>query len=158
MPKQKVKATKLTVGLPFNLGSLEVESNPDSEKIAWELYIEIITRLPPKGVPLNPSEDLTFLFDIINVTRQILRQSGPSISRWPNPLGTIAIDVINKGIRPFLGKWHPILNGLHHDIVKNSKKEVQQDKILLEFNQDFDKLQSELIIYIEALAKLAGVD
>jgi hypothetical protein len=27
MPKKKVNATKLTVGLPFNLGSLEFESD-----------------------------------------------------------------------------------------------------------------------------------
>ncbi|MBT3320763.1 MAG: hypothetical protein HN392_00590 [Anaerolineae bacterium] len=158
MAKQKIKATKLTVGLPFNLGSLETESTSDSERVAWELYVELITRLPLKEIDTPSSDDLSFLFDIINVTRQILRQAGPSISRWPNPLGRMVIDIINKGIRPFLAKWYPLLNVANREKTKENNAKGQQDKTLFEFKRNFADLHGELIIYSEALAKLAGVE
>lgn len=38
MAKQKVKATKLTVGLPFNLGSLEFENDEAQQRASWSVY------------------------------------------------------------------------------------------------------------------------
>jgi len=44
--KKKVKATKLTVGLPFNLGSLEFENDEAQQRAAWSLAEPEIAKGP----------------------------------------------------------------------------------------------------------------
>ena len=112
MANKKVKATKLTVGLPFNLGSLELENDEAQMRAAWSLYVELSTRI--STVPLDEGtgilrEALTSLYNMFNITRKILRDAGPDIAQGPNSLGAIAIDVLNIGLRPLLVKWHPMM-------------------------------------------------
>ena len=54
--KKKVKATKLTVLLPFRLGSLEFENDETQQKAAWQLYVELSTRIAVQ--PLEDGETL----------------------------------------------------------------------------------------------------
>lgn len=82
--KNKVRATKLTVGLPFNLGSLELENDEVQQRAAWALYVELSTRIAVQ--PLEGEEDilreaLTSLYNIFNITRQILREAGQRYSQ-----------------------------------------------------------------------------
>ena len=42
-------------------------------------------------------------------TREILKQAGPDIGASHRSVGRIAITVLKRGLRPFLAKWHPLL-------------------------------------------------
>ena len=160
--KEKVKATKLKVNLPFGLGQLELEPDKTQQQAAWELYVELTTRIAVQ--PLNPGEGilreaLESLHDLFLVTREILRRAGPSVANGPNSFGAVAIEVLNKGIRPFLTKWHPLL--LAYEQKRPSDIPVrdyeQAWEYAQEFRQELAEFQRQMKIYADALAQIAGV-
>jgi hypothetical protein len=161
--KKQVKATKLTVGLPFDLGSIEFENDEVQQRAAWSLYVELSTRIAVQ--PLDEGEGilreaLTSLYNIFGITRQILREAGPEIAQGPQSFGAIAIDVLNKGLRPFLVKWHPLL--------KSYEEQKPADKTTLdheraweyekELRKELNQVREQMTIYLDALAKISGID
>lgn len=159
----KVQATKLTIGLPFGLGELELEPNEAQQRAAWELYVELSTRIATQ--PLNPNEGLirealTSLYTVFAVTRDILRRVGPSVVQGPNSLGPVAIEVLNKGIRPFTAKWHPLL--LDYEAERSPKVSAriheQAWEKSSECRKELAELQKQMMTYKEALAKIAEVE
>ncbi|MEW5827812.1 MAG: hypothetical protein AB1846_02905 [Chloroflexota bacterium] len=160
--KEKVKATKLTVGLPFNLGSLELQRDDAQQKAAWALYVELSTRIAVQ--PLDDGgilrEALTSLYNLFGITRQILRESGPEIAKGQNSLGFIAIEVLNIGLRPFLVKWHPLLKSYEEKKPENEttlEHEHNWDRAN-ELRAELEKVREQMIIYVDALAKIAGIE
>lgn len=157
MRSSKVKATKLVVGLPFNLGSLEIEPDEVEQNAAWKLYVEMVTRISTQPVDSGGGvrrESLMSLYFIFEITRQILREAGPSVARGPNSFGTIAIEVLNKGIRPFLSEWHPKLLSYEKKNVNEHQNDWDQADL---FDLEIANLQEQLKIYISVLANIAGV-
>jgi hypothetical protein len=162
MTKKQVKATKLTVNLPFNLGQLELEPDEVQQKAAWELYVELSTRIAVQ--PLGPDEGLmrealSSLYSIFSVTREILRKAGPAVAQGQNSLGAVAIEVLNQGIRPFLAQWHPLLLAYEQKRppeVDARAHERGWDKAD-ELRQALADLQAQMRIYTEALARIAGI-
>lgn len=161
--KQKVKAKKLSVGLPFNLGSLEFENDEAQQRAAWSLYVELSTRIAVQPLEEEDGilrEALTSLYNIFTVSRQVLREAGPDIAQGPASLGAIAIDVLNKGLRPFLGKWHPLLKAYEE------KKPAQISSVehehrwehAAEFRAELEKVRQQMMIYVGALARIAGIE
>lgn len=160
---KKVKATKLTIGLPFNLGSLEFENDEAQQRAAWSLYVELSTRIAVQ--PLGEGEGilreaLTSLYNVFGITRQILREAGPEIARGPQSFGAIAIEVLNRGLRPFLVKWHPLL--------KSYEEQKSADRTTLDHERSWDhekelrkelnQVREQMAIYVDALAKISGID
>ena len=109
-----------SVQVGLNLYFLQIngtwEPNDDERKAAWELYVELVTRIAV--VPLGPEEGLlrealSSLYSLFATTREILRRYGPDVAE-PKPggqynFGTLAIALLNVGLRPVLGRWHPAL-------------------------------------------------
>lgn len=92
-------------------------------------------------------------------SRQILRDAGPGVYSGPKSFGPIAIEVLNKGIRPFLEKWHPLLQMYEHKCPPNiSTSEHEQN---WEQNKPMRAalviLQSNLEIYANELGKIAHI-
>lgn len=163
MAKKKVKATKLKVGLPFNLGSLELENDEVQMRAAWSLYVELSTRI--STVPLDEGtgilrEALSSLYNMFNITREILRGAGPDIAQGPQSLGAIAIDVLNKGLRPFLVKWHPILKDYEEKKAPELSTVQHEHKweFNVEFREELEIVRQQMVIYVEALSQIAGVE
>ncbi|GER80210.1 MAG: hypothetical protein M5U11_10580 [Anaerolineales bacterium] len=161
--KQKIKAKKLTIGLPFNLGALEFENDEIQQKAAWALYVELSTRIAVQ--PLEQEEGilreaLTSLYNVFNITRQILRDAGPEIAQGPQSLGVIAIDVLNKGLRPFLVKWHPILKSYEETKLAEVSTVEHERKweYAPEFRKELGQVREQMLLYVNALAKIAGVE
>jgi hypothetical protein len=162
-PKRQVKATKLTVGLPFNLGSLELQNDEAQQRAAWALYVELSTRIAT--VPLEEGtgilrEALTSLYSVFNITREILREAGPDIAKGPNSLGAIAIEVINIGLRPFLVKWHPMLKAYEEKKLANLTT-VEHERTWEQapvFRKELEQVRQQMVIYVDALSKIAGVN
>ena len=75
-------------------------------------------------------------------------------------MGGIAITVLNKGLRPFLAKWHPLLQ------TWEAQRSINVSPFEHERNWEYkSRLRSELEIlrrdleeYAIALAVIAGVD
>jgi len=84
---------------------------------AWELYVELVTRIAV--VPLAPGqgilrEALTSLYQLFGITREILRKYGPAVARPPRKngqyrFGYLAVWMLNAAVRPVLAEWHPKL-------------------------------------------------
>ena len=116
MPVAKVTAN---IGLPFGLGSIGGEWVPeDSERrAAWELYVELITRVSvvelPRGAGLL-RETLNSYYSLFATVRTILKSYGPLIARPAEgssvSFGHLAVAVLNWVLRPTLLKWHPLLD------------------------------------------------
>lgn len=162
MTRKRVKATKLTVGLPFNLGQLEFEPDEVQQRAAWELYVELTTRVAVQS--LGPDEGLmreamSSLYSIFGVTREILRAAGPSVAQGPNSFGPVAIEVLNKGLRPFLAKWHPLL--FTHEQKRRAEISAHDHERTweeaAELRKELAKMQEQMMIYAAALGEIAGV-
>jgi hypothetical protein len=109
-----------SVQVGLNLPFLQIggtwEPNDDERKAAWELYVELVTRI--SVVPLAPDqgllrEALSSLYTLFATTREILRRYGPDVAEPKSGgqynFGTLAIALLNVGLRPILARWHPAL-------------------------------------------------
>jgi len=108
----KPKLTKLELSLPFGIGKAEWQPDPIERKAAWALYVEMVTRIAVEQVPDDEgsiAEALASLYTLFDTTRAVLREAGPAVGVGVDTLGGIAIAVLNKGLRPFLSHWHPLL-------------------------------------------------
>lgn len=92
------------------------EPNDAERRAAWELYVELVTRV--SVVPLRADEGLlrealTSLYSLFGTTREILRRHGPQIAEpkanGQYNFGYLAVAMLNYGIRPLLTTWHPAL-------------------------------------------------
>ena len=161
MTKKRGKA-KLTVSLPFDLGQLEFEPNEVQQRAAWELYVELTTRIAVQ--PLCPDEGLmrealSSLYSVFDASREILRQAGPLVAQGPNSFGPVAIQVLNKGLTPFLAKWHPLL--LAHEQKRppdvSARDHERSWEKAPEFRRELAQVQEQMMVYARALSKIAGV-
>ena len=135
--------------LKLNIGFLNAEFKPsDSDRhSAWELYVELLTRITTQPLPVEHGDEKTALdsvFAIFGLTREILRKHGPG----SNEFDKLAIPVLNQIIRPFTAKWHKLsLGGAFADSAKCH-----------EFRTELSTLQPQLRHYTQALAAMAGVE
>jgi hypothetical protein len=162
MPKKKIKATKLSVGLPFDLGHLDFEPDEVQQRAAWELYVELTTRVAVQPLGADEGlmrEALSSFYILFGATREILRHAGPEVAQGPNSFGPVAIEVLNKGLRPFLSKWHPLL--LAHEQSRSSGVSARDHERAwdraAELRKELAEVQEQMLIYAEALGKIAGV-
>ena len=135
--------------LKLNLGFVEGEFSPsDPDKAAaWELYVELLTRITTQSLPIEHGDEKTALdsvFAIFGLTREILRKHGPG----SNEFAKLAIPVLNQIIRPFTAKWHKLsLAGAFADVSQCQT-----------FRSELSTLQPQLRHYTQALAAMAGVE
>jgi hypothetical protein len=110
------KSVQIGLNLPFLQLSGTWEPNDDERKAAWELHVELVTRI--SVVPLSSDEGLlrealSSLYTLFATTREILRKYGPDIAE-PKPhgqynFGFLAVAMLNLALRPVLARWHPAL-------------------------------------------------
>jgi len=161
--RKRIRATKFTVNLPFGLGNLDFEPDEIQERTAWALFLEVTTR-----VALQPLADdegslreaLTSIYSLFELTRQVLREAGPGVANGPNSLGPVAIDILNKGLRPFTSFWHSRL--LSHEQEKPAHISAIEYESQWELNQtmraELKNLRKDMRKYANALAQIADVN
>ncbi len=155
-----LKTTKVTVNIPFGIGSLELSPNSTAKKAAWLLYIELSTRIATQQLRTDEGllrEALDSLYKIFEITRQILRDAGPDVGMTEESVGGIAIDVLNEGLRPFLAQWHPALEQWEAERPDNCSRKAHEEQWQLNQNmrQELEQLTQDLSEYVKALAKIA---
>ncbi len=83
---------------------------------AWDMYVELVTRIPIAQV--KPGESslqvcLNSLYKLFDETREILRKYGPTVARARSEgqisFGFLSVKVLDIILRPFLVKWYPLL-------------------------------------------------
>jgi hypothetical protein len=158
------------VGVRVNLGIAELsgewEPNDVERAAAWELYVELITRI--SVVPISDDdvllrEALTSLYSIFNTTREVLRKYGPDIAE-PKPsgqfnFGYLAVTILNTGIRPLLARWHPALKRWEEQCPPGTSPAAHEHAWprVDELRADLDKTRQALTDYAAALAIACGV-
>ena len=137
--------TSLQIKTPF----LDMEWKPQEadKAAAWDLYVELLTRITTQPLPKEHGDEQTALnsvFALFALTRDVLKKHG----RDAEEFAKIAIVVLNQVIRPFTAKWHKLsIDGAFDDSVKCD-----------EFREELKKLQLVLGIYTKMLSDMAGVE
>lgn len=154
--------TKVSVSLPFGIGTAEWEPDPTERNAAWSLYIELVTRIAVQSLEVDQGtvrEAMNSLYSLFSSTREILKQAGPKVGISHNSVGGIAIAVLNNGLRPFLSKWHPLLKvwedkrSVNTGTIEHEKTWTEEPKL----RQELEILRSNLEKYSDALAEISGV-
>lgn len=156
------KLKKVSVSLPFGLGSAEWEADSTQRRAAWALYVELVTRVAVQELASDAGlvrEAMNSLYTLFGTTREILREAGPDVGASRESVGGLAIAVLNQGLRPFLTKWHPTLQVWEAQRPeKISPKEYEQQWTEEpKLRQELATLRGELEVYAQALANVAGV-
>ncbi|WP_414564994.1 MULTISPECIES: hypothetical protein [unclassified Anabaena] len=163
MPKSDpAKIKKVSFSLPFGIGSVEWEADPTERKAAWSLYVELITRIAVQPLATDNGllrEALSSLYNLFPVTRQVLKEGGPDVGATHDSVGGIAIAVLNNGLRPFLSKWHPLLQTWEaqrppHLSPQEHERNWSEEPQL---RAELESLRKDLAKYANALAVIAGV-
>jgi len=163
----KLTSVKVKLKLPY-IGGVEGTWEPDENerKAAWEMYVELITRIsvaelrPEEGLLREALSSLHTLFD---TTRKIMCKYGPSIAQPKGKdnlsFGYLAVAILNVVIRPVLAKWHPLL--LDYENTKESsvspvEHEQKWDKNK-ELRQALNDVRIGLVEYAKLLADVSRV-
>lgn len=163
MAKQAPAALKsVTVSLPFGIGSASWEADPTEQNAAWELYVELVTRVAVQSLSAEHGtmrEAMNSLYSLFASTREILRKAGPAVGASHDSVGGIAIAVLNQGLRPFLSQWHPQLQAWEAtktpEVSPQAHEKQWQEESAL--RQALSALREDLEKYANALADIAGV-
>ncbi|MEO0802989.1 MAG: hypothetical protein AAFY57_12020 [Cyanobacteria bacterium J06642_2] len=160
--RDPAELTEVSVSLPFGIGSAKWKADPTEREAAWELYVELVTRVAVQPLPDGVGtvrEAMNSLYSLFASTREILRDAGPKVGASRDSVGGIAIAVLNKGLRPFLSKWHPELQAweaIKRDNV--SPKAHEQDwELEPQARGELEVLRKKLAQYASELAKIAGI-
>jgi hypothetical protein len=135
--------------LKINVGFLDMEWSPKDEDkaAAWELYVELLTRITTQSLDIAHGDEKTALdsvYSLFPITRQVLKNNTRNCTEFAK----IAIVVLNQVIRPFTAKWHRLsLQGAFNDANKSK-----------EFRNELAVLQAILRQYTKMLADMAGVE
>ena len=127
--------------------AMEISYQEEDQNAAWELYVEMLTRIVTQPLPAEAGDEKTALdsiYSLFPTTREILRRRGRKTIKFSR----IAIPVLNQIVRPFTSKWHKeSLSGAWSD---TKKRDV--------FRKELKALQEDLSNYNRMLADIADVE
>lgn len=137
--------TSLKITAPF----MEMEWSPKDEDkaAAWDLYVELLTRIATQPLDPNHGDEKTALdsiYSLFPITREILKAH----TRECQEFAKIAIVVLNQIVRPFTAKWHRL----------SLQGELSGTEANAEFRAELAVLQARLKTFTKMLADMAGVE
>ena len=127
--------------------AMDISFDPADKDAAWELYVEMLTRIATQPLPAEEGDEKTALdsvYALFGITREILRRRG----RGTIQFSKVAIPVLNQVVRPFTAKWHK--ESLEGAFEYESKQK--------EFRRELAALQEDLRNYNRMLADIADVE
>ena len=136
-----------TIRIGPRWANVEISFKEEDRDAAWELYIEMLTRIVTQQLPPEVGDEQTALdsvYSIFPTTREILRRRG----RGTIEFSKVAIPVLNQVVRPFTARWHKeSLAGAFNDPSGRQQ-----------FREELETLQEELRKYNKLLAEIAEVE
>ena len=162
-----LKTINVKFALPW-IGEIGGEWEPDESEVkaAWELYVELVTRI--SIVELQPEagllrEALGSLYSLFGTTREILRKYGPSVGQPKGPgrlsFGLLAVAVLNTVLHPVLSRWHPVLEDYESTKpagISPLEHERRWEKAR-EVRATLNEVRSKLVEYADILVEVADV-
>lgn len=160
------ESVEVSLGIP---GFLTVTWRPNrhERKAAWELYVELITRISVEEMRSGEGilrESLKSLYSIFESTRVILKKYGtvvakPKRKKNATSFGVLSVEILNRSLRPFLTKWHPILQEYESRRDKNASVKEHEDNWELnsKMRTEMEEVRKVLVDYSYYLAKIAKV-
>jgi hypothetical protein len=136
-------------GLKINATFLEMEWQPQvaDKQAAWDLYVELLTRIATQPLSLTDGDEsaaLASIYQLFPLTREILKNRGYNCMEFAK----ISIVMLNQIVRPFTAFWHrESLAGAFNSSVKCAR-----------FRKELIELQSKLRTYAFMLSDMAGVE
>ena len=133
----------------FGTRGIELEmSFQDKDKdAAWELYVELLTRIVTQPLPRENGDEqaaLDSVHSLFPTTRSILRQHGRDAIKF----SAVSIPILNQVVRPFTTKWHK--ESTHGAFADPEKCK--------EFRDELKELLRDMCHYNCMLAKIADVE
>lgn len=150
------RLTEVKVSVP-QFSELTFVVNDDARKVAWKLYVEVVTRIAIQPLPGDSGllrEAMTSLYGLFATTRQTLTESRPSVADSGPTVEHLAVTMLNRELRPFLSLWHPKLQAFETDHPDAPESDwPDNDACRLQLRE----LQQRLREYALGYARLAGV-
>lgn len=161
--RDRVSLETVSVSLPFGLGSMAWKVDTTQKKAAWSLYVELVTRIAVQSLEVDQGlvrEAMNSLYSLFGTTREVLKAAGPDVGASRDSVGGIAIAVLNNGLRPFLAKWHPLLQAweARRPVGVSPKEHEQSWSEEPKLRSELEVLRGGLEDYAKALAVIAGVE
>ncbi len=141
---EKWDLTSLKIKTPFL--DMEWEPRDEDKNAAWELYVELVTRVATQRLTPDEGDEaaaLKSIYELFPLTRSTIKSNGRHCINFTR----IAVVVLNQKVRPFTAKWHP--HTLAGEFDDPGKKE---------FRAELRDLQTDLRNYTRLLADLADVE
>jgi len=138
-----LKNIKIKAGLV----EAEISFNDHDKTAAWELYVELLTRITTQPLPAEAGDEKTALdsvYALFSITRTILKNNTADCVKFAR----IAVVVLNQVVRPFTAKWHKLS-------IEKAFEQAEQRKL---FRAELEALQGNLKSYTKILAEIAGVE
>jgi hypothetical protein len=140
--------------------------NEEEKRAAWEMYIELVTRVPIAPLGYNEGilrEALSSIYSLFHAARAILCNYGPTVAHDGQganlSFGHLAIRMLNTTLRPLLSKWHPLLED--YEVTRASsvgmRQHERQWERYAELRAEIAAVRKTLIDYANAFARLAGI-
>jgi hypothetical protein len=153
----RARLSSLKITVP-HVSELTFVVDDDARQVAWRLYVEAATRVstqPLASTDGSLREALTSLYGLFATTRESLKASHPSASRTGtgHTVEYLAITMLNRELRPFLSKWHPLLRD--YELAHAGAPEAgwaHNDSC----RADLDRVRINIVDYALGFAQLAG--
>ena len=142
---EKWDMSSLKIKTPFL--DMEWKQQDEDNNAAWELYIELLTRIttqPLTDVYGDEETALKSIYSIFSLTRDVIKNNGRHCIEFTK----IAIIILNQVIRPFTAKWHKL----------SIQGEFSNPDSCLRFREELVELQTVLNIYTKMLGDMAGIE
>lgn len=135
------------IRLDVGVASADISFQVSDRDAAWELYVEMLTRIVTQPLPREAGDEqmaLDSIYALFGITREILRRQGRGSIQFTK----IAVPVLNQVVRPFTTKWHR----------ESLAGAFSRDDACTQFRDELASLQIELRKYSAMLAEIAGVE
>ncbi len=130
----------------ISVAARDLPIKPADRKAAWELYIELLTRIATQplgdeeGVEVTALESIVALFP---VARQLLRSHGAEATAF----AALVLALINHRVRGFTAPWHK----------RSTEGRLADPAMAGRFRQELRNLQDDFRAVAKLLARMAQV-
>ena len=157
-----------SVGVKMDLKLFSISGtwvpNDAERRAAWELYVEMITRIAV--VPMRDGiarEGLSSLYALFGEARTILRRYGPEVAEPKRGgrynFGFLTVALLNFALRPLLSYWHPELQTWEAQRGPTQSVKAHEDAWprIGELRAELERTRLALATYAAVLAEACGV-
>jgi hypothetical protein len=154
--RRTARLTEVRISVP-QLSELTFVVNDDKKQVSWQLFVESVTRMSTQRLGDDEGlirEALSSLYSLFSTTRDILRATRPTARGGGITVEYLAVNLLNRELRPFLSVWHPRLREFeqaHPELPESDWPRAA------ECRADLRRVQANTRGYVLGFARLAGV-